>query len=360
MNEPKPTTKPYTSVVGQKSNLLVFNFEMDQASRLLSHQREAVCALAEKFGTVTVISGRVGDNPTPSNVRTISTNWIPKQRARSIYRLLKAAVPIIIRGEFTSVFFHMTDLQCALLSPFIKLRGKRQFLWYAHTSKSIYLDFASRWVDAVITSTAGSCPITGDRVVPIGQAIDQHLFGMLKLHDLNLTKLIHIGRFDKSKRIDQLIARVVDIRREYPDVELTIVGSPGNRESKVWAEDLIRGCRENVQAGWLHFEVSIERSRFRAKMSQHGVFFHSYLGSLDKTLVESTMLGVPVVTINLEYTSIFGTWSGKTNANLVEEYKSLRALSMDSLQKEISRRRDIALSHHSLENWIRTLASMLG
>ena len=345
--------------MARKSNLLVFNFEMDQSSRLLSHQHQAVCAIAEKFETVTVITGHVGDIKIPSNVRTISTNWVSGRKVQSILRVLRVATPIIIKGKFDSVFFHMTDLQCALLSPFIKLRGRPQFLWYAHTHKSNYLYFASKWVDAVITSTKGSCPIKGGKVIPIGQAIDQQIFTLLNFSDLDFSRLIHIGRFDKSKKIDYLIENAIYIRREYPEVQLTIVGSPGNFESQTWAKDLIHDSNRGVQEGWLHFKASIQRSEFPAEMSQNGVFFHSYIGSLDKTLVESTMLGVPVVTVNVEYFSIFGTWSGKTQPNLVEEYKSLRTLNSQSLKAEITRRREIALKHHSLDNWISALASLL-
>jgi glycosyltransferase involved in cell wall biosynthesis len=332
---------------------------MDKSSSLLSHQHQAVCALAEKFETVTVITGHVGDIAIPANVRIISTNWELGEKTLSAWRLIKAAAPVIVKGDFGSVFFHMTDLQCAMLSPFIKLRRRRQFLWYAHTHKSIYLNFASKWVDAIVTSTKGSCPIKGGKVISVGQAIDQDVFNVLDFNELDFSKLVHIGRFDKSKKIDELIENAIQIRRDIPEVQLTLVGSPSNLESQIWAGDLVRESRENVHEGWLHFKEAIQRSEFPTEMSHNGVFFHSYQGSLDKTLVESTMLGVPVVTINHEYIKIFGSWSGKDKPNLVEEYKSLRALNSQSLRVEIIRRREIALKHHSLENWINSLASLL-
>ncbi len=45
------------------------------------------------------------------------------------------------------------------------------------------------------------------------------------------------------------------------------------------------------------------------RLQTYDCFIHSFQGSLDKTIVEATFLGLPVITINNEYRNIFGSWN---------------------------------------------------
>lgn len=332
---------------------------MDKNDPLLSHQHEAVSGLSKNFQKITVITGKLGDvNPNP-NIRIITTNWVPGKRFRSTFKLFQSAIPEIVRGDFQSVFFHMTDLQCALLSPLIRVTGKKQFLWYAHKFKSKYLIFASKWVTGVVTSTNGSCPLTGNLVYPIGQAIDEEQFRPIPFDDLDLNKLVHIGRFDRSKNIDRLISVSKKLKQSFPNISLSIIGSPANSESRSWADDLISQSRLEIQEGWIIFKTAIPRVNFPIEMAKNGCFFHGYLGSLDKTLIEATMLCVPVVTLNPEYVGIFGTWSKTSTSDLESEYQALRALDPDEIKAELAVRLKIARDNHSLNHWVRQLTDLL-
>jgi glycosyltransferase involved in cell wall biosynthesis len=332
---------------------------MDPRDPLLSHQYEAIKALANDFNKITVITGRVGEIESNPRIQVISTNWQPGHRLTNLFKLFATAIPEVIRGDFKSVFYHMTDLQCALLSPLVRLRGRKQFLWYAHAFKSKYLIFASWWVTGIITSTIGSCPLNSKSVQPIGQAIDQDKFMPIPFNELNFDKLIHIGRFDKSKKVDLLISTAEELQNFFPNINLTIIGSPANLESQNWAKDLIAKSNQEIEKGWLHFKSAIPREQFPIEMAKNGCFFHGYLGSLDKTLIESTMLRVPVVTLNPEYTSIFGTWSKLPISDLIDEYLALRNLTRGEINLELDRRLDLARRNHSLRNWIEQLATLL-
>lgn len=341
------------------TRLLVVNYAMDSKDALLSHQLEAVAALAKNFESVTVITGRVGSFDPITNVRVIDTNWVPGKRVFSISRLLLKSLPIIVHGKFESVFFHMTDLQCSVLSPFFRIRGKKQIFWYAHKKKSFFMWWGSMWVNSIVTSTQGSCPLQGRKVIAIGQAIDENRFAEIPLDGLNLSKLIHVGRFDKSKNIELLIEQARELRSEYNEISLNLVGSPANEESRAWAENLILSYRDEVEKGWLKFSESIARAEVPTTIANHGCFFHSYLGSLDKALIESTMMRVPVVSTNPEYITIFGTWSLKVQPNLADEYRSLMKLSKDEIDEKLKERRLIATRNHSLGNWTKQLSLLL-
>lgn len=337
----------------------MFNYTVDVTDPLLSHQYEAVKYFAAQFREVIVVTGRVGDFPPLENVKIFSTFWAPKQRLQNIFRLLKTALPLLGSRNYCSVFFHMTDVQAAILSPFIWALNKPQFLWYAHTTKSKYLRFASIWVNRIVTSTSGSCPIRKSKVLPIGQAIDVSLFPFRKFHKSALNKLIHVGRFDKSKKVDEIILAVNDLRFEFKRLELLLVGSTANQDSKEWAERVLEDSKPFVEAGWLRFSGAIPKKDFANLVSSYGIFLHKYEGSLDKTLIESTLLGVPVITTNPEYLSIFGTWEGQNKVTLMSEYRSIIEKSTSYLHRELSRRAEIAVTNHSLESWGKKMSEIL-
>ena len=329
--------------------LLLFNYVMDEKHPLLSHQAEAAIALARKFDKVTVITGKVGFCDLPENVNVISSNWVDGQPIFSAFRFIRTAISEVIRNPYDSVFFHMTDVQCALMSPYFRFKKKKQALWYAHTYKSNYLRFSSFWVNFLITSTKGSIPINSLKVKAIGQAIDSTKFQPLPFEQVNLSRLIHIGRFDKSKNIDLLISESKKLRKTYPELQLRIIGSTANHESIEWAN--IIKSEGQFDADWLYFHEGISRSEFPTYMRDNGVFFHAYTGSLDKTLIEATFLRAPVVTINPAYLEIFGSWSNVSNPSLKMEYESLRSLDNSSINLELERRLALAIESHSLDHW---------
>jgi glycosyltransferase involved in cell wall biosynthesis len=341
------------------SSLLIFNYVMDPADPLLSHQYEAAIKLSEGFEKVVIVTGKVGAIESIPKIEVRCTDWRPGEPFQNVIRLLMTAVPLTVQGKYTSVFFHMTDVQAALLSPIIWLRRKRQYLWYAHTHKSVYLTFAFLWLSGVVTSTSGSCPIKSKRVVAIGQAIDPKKFLKKRSDAFDLHQLIHIGRFDKSKNIDILISEFKALKTIYPNMTLNLVGSNSDVESRAWAEKIVSENQKEVDSKTLVFNKAIKRDVIPKVLSEHGCFFHAYLGSLDKTLIEATMVGIPVVTINPEYIQIFGKWSKGTDLTLQSEYLGLISLTHLELNVEIERRYSIAEKNHSLSNWILSLNSIL-
>ena len=106
---------------------------------------------------------------------------------------------------------------------------------------------------------------------------------------------------------------------------------------------------------------SISRKDIPRKLSESDVFIHAFQGSLDKTLVEATMTGLPVVTINLEYRKIFGSWTSDPEASLQQELEGyLSAIEGDyDLKSELHRRYIVALTLHSENHWVSALAKIL-
>jgi len=332
--------------------LLVFNYAMDPRSQVFSHQIEVVELLGKYFNEIIVITGTQAPDVKIKNVRIVNLDWKAGKSFRNFYQMLKV-LPIVhsISGEYR-VFFHMTDVFAAFFSPYFRLRRKRQILWYAHAHHSNYLKWASKWVNNILTSTPGSCPETGKKVIYLGQGVDHTYFAQIAFEQLRLENLIHYGRFDKSKNINRIISSVDFMRRQNSQISLRIVGTPLNNESQLWARKIESTWGDAVGAGWLTFSPAVNRRDIPRIMKESGVFIHAFQGSLDKTLIESTLLGVPVITLNKEYTEIFGSWGPKNSEIcLVEEYQFMRALKDKDLILELNRRRRLAIQEHSIIQW---------
>jgi hypothetical protein len=333
---------------------------MDPTSQVFSHQIEVVELLSSYFDEIIVITGTQAPDLEIKNVRIVNLGWKPGRSLRNFNQLLKV-FPIVksISGEYR-VFFHMTDVFAAFFSPYFRLKRKRQILWYAHAHQSKYLKWANKWVDSIVTSTPGSCPETGNKVIYLGQGVDHKFFAQIAFEQLKLDGLIHYGRFDRSKNIDQIISSVEFMRYQNSQISLRIIGTPLNNESQLWAREIESSWGYAIRVGWLTFSPAVNRRDIPQIIKENGVFIHAFQGSLDKTLIESTLLGVPVITLNKEYIKIFGSWSpNNSEISLVEEYQFMRALKNKDLISELNRRRQLAVQEHSIVQWVDKLVGEL-
>jgi glycosyltransferase involved in cell wall biosynthesis len=253
----------------------------------------------------------------------------------------------------------MADLQAAVIAPFVRLVRKKHFLWYAHSHKSVYLSWASIWINGVISSTGGSCPIHNGKVALIGQSVNPKMFPARDSTKLDKNLLVHVGRLDRSKNIDLLIQATIAIQELNSGAKLTLIGSSANVESSDYLAELTTCYGPEIDAGTVSFTPSIPREKLSAALREFDIFIHAYKGSLDKTLIEATFSFMPVITINPEYITIFGTWSNLPSPTLYQEYLALDAMGASEIINQLHRRLNIAISSHSSDQWIQKLSEIL-
>jgi glycosyltransferase involved in cell wall biosynthesis len=343
---------------GFSDNLLVLNYVMDPAHPALAHQVEVVEALAIRFSTVTVITGKSDWVPTASNIRVFTSNWQPGQNIRNIYRFYLTFLQLIRQSEFVAVFSHMTSVQSFLVGPILRLLKIHHCLWYAHAKNSAILRIAYFWVDKLVTSTEGSCPLTGKKVFYLGQSIDQEKFRPQRTERSKFRKFLHIGRADPSKNLNLIIETVSQFRKLNEGITLELVGNPSGARQQSELDNLKQIWANGAQQGWLLFSPAIPRAEIARLLNEHDVFIHAFQGSLDKTLIEATMTNMPVVTINQEYINEFGSW-GMRPVTLESELGSLLNSTPKKIGEEIQKRASIAIEKHSSRIWISKLEACL-
>ncbi len=340
------------------SHLLVMNYVMDKSHPALSHQVDVVEGLAKQFATVTVLTGANSYSPKFDNITVISSDWAQGKNLRNVLNFYYCFFLVIRRKRYSSVFSHMTLVQSSLVAPILRILNIKHYVWYAHAKKTFFLSWTFFWANAIVTSTRGSCPLQGKKVIYLGQSVDPLQF--LERDNLRfpLTRCVHIGRMDRSKNLDEIISVVDSLRVRFPLLTLSLVGNPSTPDSVNYVSDLKSSWEKALKNGWLTFEVAIPRAQVPAKLLENDIFVHAFSGSLDKSLVEATLTGMPVVTINQEYVNEFGSWNNGDN-NLNTELRALIEKSQNEVKKEVHARVLLGVKNHSFATWILRLTSTL-
>jgi len=344
------------------TNLLVINYTMDEKHQVFSHQIDLVNKLASHFDNVTVLTGHVGVCRVSENVQVINFKWVSGKKVSSLLRFLRIFLKTVIKNKYSVLFSHMTSTHSAFTSPITKLLRLKHYLWYAHASNGVYLRVSKLLTNGIISSTPGSCPLVGEKIYPIGQSIDKNKFEKQQQSHYPIKNLIHTGRLDPSKNIDLIIECVELLRKNYSELTLEIVGSPSSDLYKQYSQDLISKFSLAPYNSWLKFTPYIPREDLPKLLVGKDGFIHSFQGSLDKTLVEATFSGLPVLTINKEYLNIFGSWGSSHNYDdltLESEALALFKLSEDDTKREIDRRYALAISQHEVTGWVDRLVKIL-
>lgn len=335
---------------------------MDHESQVFSHQLEVVNFLAANFENVTVLTAYSGKFKVAENVEVHCSNWKEGHRTRSLLKFYWKFFRIISTRKITSIFSHMTSVQSAFTSPITRILGIKHYLWYAHTSKNMYFRISKLFINGIITSTAGSCPATGKKIFPIGQAIDGTKFVKKSKSDFPLSKYVHIGRLDPSKNLEMIIQVAANLKNQNPNITLEIIGSASSNKHKNYAKKLVTSFSSKNYSNWIKFTPKIKRDLIPQILREKDCFIHAFQGSLDKSIVEATFVGLPVITINKEYLDVFGTWSGNELnkiKDLQNEADSLLNITKSNLEIEIDKRFRIAREQHELRNWIVSLVKIL-
>jgi glycosyltransferase involved in cell wall biosynthesis len=207
-----------------------------------------------------------------------------------------------------------------------------------------------------------SCPIKSTKVYPIGQTINQSKFPIKKSTNYPVYKLVHIGRFDPIKKIELIISSVSELRKNYPKLTLSIIGSASRDANQIYEDRVKLDSIKYVNEGWLTFYPSVVRESIPLLLSEHDCFIHACDAAIDKVILEATISKLPVITINQEYLKEFGSWQSSAYVSflkLEDEIKSIINFSEADLVKEVERRYLLAIEKHALSGWVDRLLKIL-
>jgi glycosyltransferase involved in cell wall biosynthesis len=341
------------------------NYSMSSKNLVFSHQREVVLALSQFFETVEVFTTEPSSEYTPKNVKVSLLPWRVRSPLRNLLTVLRVVYPFLIKNRDSVLFTHMTDAHAAILAPLAWLIRIRHILWYAHAANSKFLIWSSFFVSNIVSSTNGSCNLrlNKEKICYINQGISNKNFPFKIRSNERFRKVLYYGRLDPSKNIHLFPSLLLELNRSGDIYTLDIFGRPANLESEKYFLNVRSSNQVKIQESSINFRGSIERALVSKVTENYDIFLNLFSGSLDKTLVEATFMGMPVVTWNLEYCSQFGTWSNlpasATLDFIIKEFEALDSMKNGALQGEIARRLNLAIKSHSFEGWIDRLVRVL-
>ena len=344
---------------GQHQNLLVVNYSMNSESQVFAHQPQIVEELSNFFDNVSVITSESKYSSLKSNVK-VQTCWLDSpSRFLKGFNLLGTFIRELIISKPSVVFFHMTEVHAALLAPVARLFSVPVVLWYAHAHRSRYLILSRPFINVYVSSTTGSFPLKTKKVKFIGQSIKSSMFPYKRRDEYELKSLIHIGRVDTSKNIRLLVETVKEYRHSENSATLTLIGSHLSRNS---GETSVSSTTDGGGVEFLHCVSPISRHQIASTLSHYDCFIHAFNGSLDKSILEATFTGIPVVTSNPEYLKEFGTWcwhNPRCHFTLLSELFHLSELTNDRINQVTKLRSQMARSGHEFDQWISRLVGVL-
>lgn len=348
-------------------HLIILNYSMRPSSLVFGHQREVVIDLAKLISAIDVVTGEVDLDSPVFGVRILDANWRAGKHWSNVTNFLLRIVPLLLASKIkhnkTVIFSHMTEVQSALIAPFAKVLKIPHFLWYAHTKKSLYLRWCHFWITGIISSTKDSCPYSDRKVHIVGQSIDEGIFKYVPPKHFTLKNGVYVGRFDKSKRLESLIQLLRDEAFINFPIVLTLVGSPTPGNEDYW-ENLLSRNSDLMKIGRLNVMSKVPNRDLPLLLRQFDFFVNAFDGSLDKTLVEATLLGIPVVTVNPPYLAEFGSWSRSGTTTNPEEFLRREFLALCNfnrrmIENELLTRYTIASENHSRNKWVVKIYNLL-
>lgn len=354
--------------------ILMVVYVLDSRHPLLSSQASLVVAIAREVESLHVIAGSVGHFECPDNVKITSLSpmkahfkYKPFNKLGKLFLLVRISKRIIESNSMDVVFVHMADIFAAVLSLSGVFDTKKIFLWYAHTSKSIWARICRFRGISFLSSTSGSFPFNDVEVQYLGQIVKASAFPLIEfrreIHSLKEINLCHIGRLDKSKNLHLIILTLVELKKIEPrTITFNQYGeaTPGNEKYMKSLVDKINKIPKNLGLK-VSLRPNILNQQVASVLEQHDIFIHAYEGSLDKALIEATLSGIPVITANKEYLRIFGSWCDDRNVHdnlaasdvIIKEWLALCSMNAQYLHESILERSKIAKQQYSEENWLR-------
>ena len=256
----------------------------------------------------------------------------------------------------------MTSVQSAFAAPITSLLRIKHYLWYAHSNNNIYLKVSHLFLNGIFTATEGSCPIKSTKVKVIGHSIDPLEFSRKEKVNYPIKKFLHIGRFDPIKNIELIVQTIGDVKKSHSDLTFENFGSSSKEEYAEYENKVVKNCSTSRDLKYMTFNSSVNRSKIPTIIKSYDAFIHACDAGLDKSILEATLIGLPVVTINKQYLDIFGKWETSGNAgqiSLTNEALNLLALSNKDLNIELNRRYKIALQYADIRSWAKKVKNLI-
>jgi glycosyltransferase involved in cell wall biosynthesis len=338
--------------------ILIVTQTVDSKDPILGFFHRWIIEFAKNFEKVTVIALGVGEYSFPENVEVFS---LGKERGVGRFSYIKNFYAYILsqRKEYDVVFVHMNPVYVILGFLPWKLFNKRISLWYVHKRVDAKLRLATLLVNTIFTASKESFRIASPKVLVTGHGIDVDVTRPTVRHSTDTKVVATLGRISEVKNIDFMLRVFAEAQKKsLTPSRFEIVGEASSYVEKAYKEKLLRLIDELGLTRNVIFKGPIANNLVSEYIGTVDVTFNaSSTGSLDKAVLESMAVGVPVLTTNeafREMLSPYGLYGTPSDVpgNAARLAKLLQGESVDTAAL-----RTLIEEQHSLKKLITLIAS---
>lgn len=279
-------------------NILFITQKIDRNDDVLGVYHRWAEELGKKVDRLNIICLYKGESNLDKKIGVFS---LGKEKGVShlkyIYRFYKYIFSL--RKEYDSVLVHMNPIYIVLGGIFLKLMGKKIFLWYNHPMGNFLARFAGFFSNNIFCTSIYSFFAKNKKthIMPVG--IDTDIFKPMPEIEKNNKRILFLGRISPIKKVEILIEAVKILDEKDIGFELLIVGSPVSEKDKIYYEMLKSISKNLILKNKIVFKSSVSNYKTPELYNSSIVFVNlTPTGSFDKTILEAMSCGLPVLVSN--------------------------------------------------------------
>ena len=290
--------------------LLVFTQKVDKNDSVLGFFHSWILEFSKHFDSVEVICLEKGDFDLPKNVRVHS---LGKELGGGKILYLQTSIKYLylLNNKYDRVFVHMNPIYIVLGGFYWKLRNIPVFLWYTHRQVDLKLKIAIFFARNVFSSTKESMAVATNKVFYIGHGIDVVKFpNTSHLYTMGTLRIAHIGRISRIKNIETIIDAVYELKsKSNCNLELFLYGDTVTAEDRIYKEELVKLIEDKDLKRDIAFKGWIKQAEIPVLLSDfHLTVNMAPRGGMDKSVLESILLGLPTFVANTAFADLFGQY----------------------------------------------------
>ena len=327
--------------------LLIFTQKVDRNDVVLGFFHEWILEFSKKCQSVKVICLYKGEYDLPENVEVFSLGKeigaSKISQAVSVYKYL-----FRLNGSYDRVFVHMNPIYLVLCGWYFWMKNIPVYMWYVHRSVDLKLRIATFFSTKIFTSSKESFGIETSKAVYLGHGIDiDKLPNKIRLYIDGLVKIAHIGRITPIKNIETLIHAVEELKKKNLDIEVNLSGDCVTEEDRYYRANLEGLIGEKGLKNSVYFTSGVKYQDMPKMLKNTHITVNlTPTGGMDKVVLTSILLGIPVFASNTAFRDVFGEYKDifafnhKDHLDLAEKIirfvnRNDKAKIMESLDKKV-------------------------
>lgn len=335
--------------------LLFITQELDRSSTNLAVAHTWAAELARRAAALHVLAGRVGEVDLPANVYV---HGLGRERGRSRWSAALAfgavGARLILGRRVNVVLAHMVPAYAVALWPLTRITGTPLALWYASHGLTPMLRRADRVIDAALTASSDSYPISSERAFVLGHGIDTSRLRPLGERSTESGPVIGMaGRLTPLKGFEPGIQALAELRRgTHPHARLRIAGEPFYPSDRAYVNELVRLADRLGVRNAVDFIGAVRGDAMAGFYGSLDVFVNwRAQPALDKTGLEALACATPLITNNGAYRGVLGESArdflvGDSSVELAAGLNRTLGLRADSRRVVVDRLRARVVREH--------------